>query len=217
MKTKSRKVGRPKDPDLEVRRKAEILDVAAIAFAELGFANAQVQTIAERLGVGNGTIYRYFGTKEQLFLAAVERGLIELHAEMDRVLLAEGDPLAQFKQAVLAYLQFFAERPHMAELFIQERAAFPLHHRPLYFQTKDLAGQAKHDIFFRRLHATGRIRNIPQERFMVVVGDLLYGTILTNLLAGRPVDPKMQTQDILDIILKGMLKPISPKRTRKQS
>ena len=40
--------------------------------------------------------------------------------------------------------------------------------------------------------ATGRLRPVPQERFFEVVGDLLYGTILTNLLTGRPADPVEQ-------------------------
>ena len=47
--------GRPKDPELEARRRAQILEVAARVFAAHGFANTQVQTIANHVGVGNGT------------------------------------------------------------------------------------------------------------------------------------------------------------------
>jgi len=202
-----RKPGRRKDPDLETRRTAEILDAAAIAFAEHGFAATQVQTIADRLKVGNGTIYRYFETKEALFLATVERGLKELNSAMDSVLEQDIDSLVQLDLAVREYLRFFHRRPHMAELFIQERAAFPHHHRPLYFDTKDQHELAKHDAFFARLMSTGWFRPIPQARFMSVIGDLLYGTILTNLLAGRPVDPETQATDILDVILLGLLTP----------
>ena len=89
----NRKPGRPKDPDLELRRKAQILDTAARVFATYGFANTQVQTIATHVGVGNGTVFRYFETKEKLFLAAVERGLKELSAEMDRVFELPVDPM----------------------------------------------------------------------------------------------------------------------------
>ena len=78
----TRKPGRPRDPQLEARRKAQILDTAAKVFAGVGFAATDVQAIADRIGVGKGTVYRYFATKEVLFLAAVERGLAELTAEM---------------------------------------------------------------------------------------------------------------------------------------
>jgi hypothetical protein len=37
------------------------------------------------------------------------------------------------------------------------------------------------------------------------MGDLLYGTILTNLLTNRPADPETQAEDVLDVILNGLL------------
>jgi AcrR family transcriptional regulator len=203
--TGKRKPGRPKDPELEARRKAQILDTAARVFATYGFANTQVQTIANHIGVGNGTVYRYFPTKEQLFLSTVERGLKELEAEMDAVLsqpLAGGELM---RLAIRTYLGFFHRRPEMAELFIQERAAFPHHHRPLYFVTKDAEMECKHQAFFNRLVEAGVVRPIPRERFFSVIGDLLYGTILTNLLTSRPADPDAQADDVLDVILNGLL------------
>jgi hypothetical protein len=46
---------------------------------------------------------------------------------------------------------------------------------------------------------------MPAERFFDVIGDLLYGTILTNLLSGRPADPVAQTEDVLDVVMTGLL------------
>lgn len=191
---------------MEKRRRAQILDVAAREFARYGFANTQVQTIANHLGVGNGTVFRYFETKEKLFLEAVKRGLEELTAEMDRVLDSPLEPLDLFRAAIRTYLGFFHRRPEMAELFIQERAAFPHHHRPLYFATReDDEHTCKHAAFFRRLTESRRVRPMPMERLFAVVGDLLYGTILTNLMSGRPADPESQARDVADVILNGIL------------
>jgi len=201
-----RKPGRPRDPDLESRRKAEILDVAAAVFAASGFGGTQVQTIADKLGVGNGTVYRYFPTKEGLFLAAVERGLAELAQSIEPLMNADLEPVETLRQVVAAYLQFCHRRPEMAELFIQERAAFPKHHRPLYFATKDEDGkQCKRAELFNRLVAAKSVRPMPAERFFGVIGDLLYGTMLTNLLSGRPVQPDAQANDVLDVIFHGVL------------
>jgi AcrR family transcriptional regulator len=199
--------GRPRDPDLETRRKAQILEVAQRVFAAHGFANTRTQTIANHVGVGNATVYRYFPTKDRLFLAAVEQGLKVLEAEMDAVLALDIEPVEMLKVAIERYLSFFHRRPEMAELFIQERAAFPTHHRPLYFVARDEETQCKHAAFFQRLIESGRVRPMPQERLFSVVGDLLYGTILTNLLSGRPVDPELQARDVTDVILNGILTP----------
>lgn len=206
MTTVLRKPGRPRDPALESRRKAEILDAAAVVFAAHGFAGTQVQTIADKLGVGNGTIYRYFGTKEELFLAAVVRGLSELTHAIEPIMDAGLEPVETLRRIVTEYLRFFHRRPEMAELFIQERAAFPKHHRPLYFENKDDDGkECKRLELFRRLLAAKAIRPMPAERFFSVVGDLLYGTILTNLLTGRRVRPDVQAKDVLDVIFHGVL------------
>lgn len=180
--------------------------MAAREFARYGFANTQVQTIANHVGVGNGTVFRYFPTKECLFLEAVRRGLEELKGEVDRAFDLPLDPVDLLVATIRTYLEFFHRRPEMAELFIQERAAFPHHHRPLYFATRDDDEQAcKHTAMFRRLMETGRVRPMPFERLFAVVGDLLYGTILTNLLSGRRSDPASQADDVADVILNGVL------------
>lgn len=198
--------GRPRDPELEARRKEQILDVAAREFARYGFSNTQVQTIANHLGVGNGTVFRYFETKERLFLAAVERGLGELQAEVDRAFDSPVEPFERMLLAIRTYLGFFHRRPEMAELFIQERAAFPHHHRPLYFAAKDDDDRTcKQTELCRTLVETGVLRPMPMERVFSVVSDLLYGTILTNLLSGRRADPDEQARDVIDIILNGIL------------
>jgi AcrR family transcriptional regulator len=211
----NRKPGRPKNPELELRRQAEILDAAAAVFAEQGFAAAQVQEIADRLGIGNGTVYRYFPTKEKLFLAAVERGLKELAAEMDRVMEQPLDPLAILETMIREYLKFFHRRPEMAELFIQERAAFRQHHVPLYFASDECEKQ-KHAEFLERILVSDRVRPMPPERFFAVIGDLLYGTVLTNLLSGRSVEPDAQAEDILDVLMNGLLKPVAVDQPKKK-
>src|SRR5579883_1954939 len=158
----ARKPGRPRDPDREARRKAEILDAAAAVFAEVGFANADVQVIADRVGVGKGTVYRYFPTKRELFLAAVDRGLKDLSARIDAIVDDPArDPLDQVSAAVLAYLTFFHGRPEMVELFIQERAEFRDRHTPLYFANQDEKHKNSRDIpLLRKLVADDRFRAV---------------------------------------------------------
>ncbi|MGW7404078.1 TetR/AcrR family transcriptional regulator [Streptomyces sp. NPDC054833] len=54
----------------EAHREA-ILEAARAAFAERGYARATIREIAGRAGVTHGLVMRHFGSKEQLFLAAV--------------------------------------------------------------------------------------------------------------------------------------------------
>jgi AcrR family transcriptional regulator len=207
--TPARKPGRPRDAELEARRRAQILRAATQVFSSQGYATAEVQAVADAIGVGKGTVYRYFPTKQDLFLATVDDGLSELHGIMDALMLDDSvDPVQQLHRAVREYLHFFARRPEMAELFIQERAAFGGKLAPRYFVMQgDRDCDTKHDVFFQRLAASRRLRNIHPETFITVLGDLLYGTVLSNHLAARPHDPDAQAAGIADVVLHGLLHP----------
>lgn len=62
-------VGRPLRADAE-RNRRRVLEVAQVVFAEEGLA-VPIDEIARRAGLGVGTVYRHFPTKEALFEAIV--------------------------------------------------------------------------------------------------------------------------------------------------
>ncbi|HJR90437.1 MAG TPA: TetR/AcrR family transcriptional regulator [Aeromicrobium sp.] len=70
-------------PRLE--RENQILTFASEIFAEDGFAGANIQTVAERAGISKPLIYNYFGSKEGLFLACIERAGEIVAAEVERI------------------------------------------------------------------------------------------------------------------------------------
>ncbi|GAA1617874.1 TetR family transcriptional regulator [Actinoplanes couchii] len=80
---------RPHRRDPEGHRLA-ILDAARESFGEKGFAGATVRDIAGRAGVTHGLVLRQFGTKEQLFLAAVPG-----HRELDRTIPGDRETLPE--------------------------------------------------------------------------------------------------------------------------
>ena len=117
------------------------------------------------------------------------------------------------RRAVTEYLRYFAEHPEMAELFVQERAAFRDRHTPLYFAPRDDCDAAG---FAAELMASGHVRPMPVEQFLDVIGNVLYGTIMTNHLAGKCPDPEAQAAALLDVVLHGVLAPAKPKRKPKE-
>ena len=68
---------RAHDPD---RTRQDILNVATEEFASAGFSGARVDMIAERTRTSKRMIYYYFGSKEGLYLAALEKVYGELRA-----------------------------------------------------------------------------------------------------------------------------------------
>jgi len=75
----------------EAKRRA-VLTAAAGEFAQSGFAAAKVDSIAARAGISVGSLYQYFGTKENCFLAVLDDGVAELQQRLDEVLSRLSDP-----------------------------------------------------------------------------------------------------------------------------
>lgn len=204
--TELKKRGRPARPELRQQREEQILAAATRLFAEHGFAAANTQVLAEQLGVGKGTIFRYFPTKESLFLAAVDRGMRKLKTSVDRAVEGIDDPMEMMSRGMQAYFAFFNDRPDLVELLIQERAQFKDRPKPTYFIHREANTERWRDLF-RGLIAQGRVRQIPVERITEVLGDLLYGTMFANYFTRRQRSPEEQAADILDITLNGILAP----------
>jgi AcrR family transcriptional regulator len=195
---------RPVDTSLRERRREQILVAATQLFAGEGYSDADTQVLADRLRVGKGTLYRYFRTKRELFLAAADRVMRELRRAVDSAMEGVADPLEGIARAVRAYLDFFALHPEFVELLMQERAQFKDRKKPTYFEHRDLNVERWRDMY-RSLIAQGRIRDIPVDRITDVFGNLLYGTISTNYFAGQQKPSEVQAQDILDVVFHGIL------------
>lgn len=212
MVTSKRLPGRPKDQGLQERRREQILDRATEQFAEHGFPGTDVQWVADGLGLSKGTVYRYFPSKEELFLAAVLRGVGQLCDHIHAAADGEADPFGRMALSVRAYLQFFKSHPQLVELLIQERAEFKSGRKSTYFEHRD-ARRGPWRETIAGLIAAGRVRPMPVERVIDVLGDVLSGTMFTNHMAGRKKPYEAQAQDILDVVFNGILS--EPERARR--
>jgi AcrR family transcriptional regulator len=199
-----RKRGRPRDEALQARREEEILAAATKLFARRGFSQTDLDSVALALGVGKGTLYRYFPSKRELFLAAVDRGVRRLMAEVNASAADVADPLERIVQAIRTYLAFFHRHPELVELFIQERAQFKDRTQPTYFAHRE-ANAGPWQALYDQLVAQGRVRALPTAPDRDVVGDLLYGTILANYFTRRPSSHEDQAHSIVEIVFYGIL------------
>lgn len=199
-----RKPGRPRDEDLAKRRKEEILNEATSFFAKSGYRQADIQVLADRLGVGKGTIYRYFPTKEELFFAAVDSGIQALVNCVAKAAEDETVAIAHIRKAITAYLGYFDQNPELIELLIIERAEFRDREKATYFAYKE-RNYERRRIFIQEAIDQGIIRNIGPNRIINVISDTLYGVIFTNHFAKRKVPFEQQAQELVDILFHGIL------------
>lgn len=204
-----RRRGRPHVKGLRERRQEQILEAATRIFARRGYPATDLQEVADALGVGKGTLYRYFPTKESLFLAAIERGIRGLARRVRALRDDVPDPLERIAAAIGVYLDHFSRHPDIVELMAQERAVFK-NRKPTYFLFMQSRIGPWRDLL-KKLMAQGRVRKMPVDRIIDVISDAIYGTIVTDYFVGRRRSSEVQTRDLLDIMFHGILTPASRK------
>ncbi len=114
-----RKRGRPRAMPLEEQRE-RILDAATRVFASEGFDGATSERIAELSGVGRPSVYQIFGSKNDVFIAAVDRALTRL-LDRIRVSLGSTENLRGRKQArsnISAYFDMVTGEPELLRMLL---------------------------------------------------------------------------------------------------
>lgn len=178
-------------------RQSEILTVASRIFSEHGYQLADVQAIADAAGVGKGTVYRYFPSKEALFKATIHRHLDVLNHHIEHALHSVSDPLDKIKSVMLAYLTFFEDNPYIIELFAQERAEFRAQAESTYFnRMKENRGEWLS--LFHDLKNNYDCRDIDAEEMMDVCSNIMHGVVM---VVESPV-PRRSAKERVDTIFK---------------
>ena len=86
-------------------KRPRLVQAATEVFAEKGYASTRVADIAERAGIGKGTVYEYFSSKEELLFAVFESINEEISARVRTTLSMDGSA----REKLLALLQLGAE------------------------------------------------------------------------------------------------------------
>ncbi len=95
---------RPMRADAQ-RNYTRLLEAASGAFVEHGADDVSLEEIARRAGVGIGTLYRHFPTRQALLEAVYTDQVESLSARADELLRAEspGDALADWMRALMKF------------------------------------------------------------------------------------------------------------------
>ena len=119
------------------RTRREILDVATREFADRGFAGARVDEIAAQTRTTKRMIYYYFESKEQLFVAVLERAYAAIREAEQTIAVDHLDPVAAIRR--LAELTFDHHESHPE--FIRLVSIENIHRAAHISGRDDFAGQ----------------------------------------------------------------------------
>lgn len=102
-------MSRSTDPQARQAMRERFLQAAAQEFAQAGYEAANINVISEQAGAGKGTIYLYFPSKRDLFLALLQ-SIAERQLAVVRAALEERQTLAEQLEALfLAFVRLAIE------------------------------------------------------------------------------------------------------------
>ncbi len=148
-----------------VRNRERVLEAAKAVFAEGGPAGS-LEGVARRAGVGVGTLYRHFPTRQALF-EAVYRREVEQLAELAEQLGTDLPPLEALRRWMRANVEFVATKKGMsAALAVAVHAS-----SDLTAYSMDRLGRAL-GVLLRRAVEAGAVRDDigPEDILRTVVG-----------------------------------------------
>ncbi len=187
-------------------RREDILSAAVQVFAQHGFRCADVQQIADLAGIGKGTVYRFYSTKEELFKASVDEAMRGLTEQVDAAAQLHEDPFERLRAGFKGYMAYFQACPHIVELFVHEAAELRGNGKPLYFVYSDKRRAAWLEEA-QRLIDSGRTRITDPDLLLDAIGHLGYGAVLINRISGRNQPLDEAADGLLDILFNGICKP----------
>ena len=171
-------------------KKEAILKAAQQAFGELGFTAATVKDVAGRAGVSFGLVSHYFGSKQDLFLAAGFDMADRLVERLTDATATGENGLEKIRAYMAAYFEFTEKH----------RKGFPILLRCSPFSHMDPGVDGakvaeKFSVFIEELKrcvslgmADGSIRDLPTEKTALIIYGNIVGSVRTSLLT--PYDAK---------------------------
>ncbi len=101
-----------------------VLDAAAACYLATGVTKTTAADIARAAGISRATLYRRFGSHEQIFLAVLERESAAIAAAAEEQLAGFTDPAEWLVESMIFSLGQIASRPVHAAVFTGESAAW---------------------------------------------------------------------------------------------
>ncbi|MBK7973025.1 MAG: TetR/AcrR family transcriptional regulator [Deltaproteobacteria bacterium] len=113
-------MGRPRLADNDVATAERLLEAAQAEFGRVGFDGARLEDIARAAGISRPSLLYHFGSKDDLYAAAVNDGFGRLGEALSGAIEMGGDFRTRFEELVRRYLAFIDGSPGLVRLILRE-------------------------------------------------------------------------------------------------
>ncbi|MGH6982250.1 MAG: TetR/AcrR family transcriptional regulator, partial [Stellaceae bacterium] len=107
------------------RRAEEVLEAAAMVFAERGFHGASTQDIADRLGMRQASLYYYFTSKEAALEQVCQRGIEHIIGDVEIIAATPGSTVERLAAIMRRHIEPLSENCASLRAYLHEVRFLP--------------------------------------------------------------------------------------------
>ncbi len=187
-------------PDWRARRREVILTAAAELFAGRDYASVQVEEVAKRAGVGKATLYRYFPSKEELYLESLERALGGLEQTLNAELAPRHQPATvRLCSMVSALADTLSEQLQTLKLLGGDQSDLADRTRRILRRRSQRTATALQQVLADGM-ASGEFRKVDLEIVPLLIIGMVHGGIMQ--LGDRPRGALERS--VIDLLMSGI-------------
>ena len=193
-------MGRESEPEWRAKRRDRILSGASRLFCQTAFEAVQMDDVAAAAGVGKATLYRYFPSKDQLYLEVCSQAFARLKQNLRAA--EQLPPAKALASMITALIDVLAEQIVSLQLLTGERSPIAERWRVLYRRERRTIIDALRKVLAAGIEA-GEFRALDLE----AAPRLLLGMVRGGLAMSEGLGRSELTTAMLDLVFKGTMMP----------
>lgn len=199
------------DVEEEIEKKQLIAETAVDVFAENGFSETKVRQIADRAGVGKGTVYLYFDNKYEILYEVYLNFEAMLHDILDRALDESGDPAENARRLMDELVDMLeSHRSKFTVLFefwshgLNDADEFDIPFKSFYNRIRK-----KFEVVLKDMVDEDRLKDHSLEDFTYVLIGIFEGQMVQWLMNPSSPDLDEMSSIVLDILFEGLSEDVT--------
>lgn len=180
-----------------------ILEAAASVFSRRGYHKTRIEDIAVQAGIGKGTIYEYFVSKEQLFKEMIKEGFDLFIKKIEREVKCGSGGCGFFEKIIDTSLKFMEDYEDVTRLIITHPSTMDEDTIRYVYNRKCRIKDMIANILECHIKA-GEIRPVDARIAAHVFLNMLFSLISEKIFNGKQFDIVCESEKMMDIYLYGL-------------
>jgi len=177
-----------KQREYEARRE-EILSVAEGLFSKNGFFKTNMAEIAENAQFAMGTVYKFFKSKEDIYISLVESKVEEMVRQLERAIHDSGSAQEKIREVIRVKLAFADQNRDFFRIYVSEWSGFEWTVKSAFGENVWKRYLAQIDLVANLIKAgikTGEFRKVNPKDTALALHGMLNSTIYVWILQAGP-------------------------------